>query len=238
MNSRYGKHRVLLVLLLFMPLTLVSLWYVGGNQQEFELSVTSAHSPEELQDRFDRIVASLAPMSEDELARHARQSLELGPYEMGIARPVHFLPSASLVGSGFPTVGVSVWQNLLADIVPPDLPANDLSLEIDPAIVYCDSEFENYLVNRSWLGKDQTSIYLREIDEQQHLRLVRLQREGLRFEPLVKDGSKGCRVIYSFSLQHTGLKRIYGKFLERECESLARNRLEWICGQLEAEEDR
>lgn len=232
MNPKPGNHRILLVLLLFLPACLIGLWLTGGNRQEFQLSVQSELSPAELEQRLDQILSSLESLSAEQLARHTRDA----PEETLTAQPVKFAaPGAMLLGSDFsiPLAPMAPARGLLADIVIPQHPdSSEVDLEIDPAIIYRDAAFENRQVDRSWLGKDNSSIYLRETDDQHHLRLVRLERGQLRFEPSSQGKSKG-RIIYTFSVRHEGLRRFYGKFLERECETLALSRLRWVCDQLE-----
>lgn len=238
MHPKTGNHRVLLVFLLFLPISLLALWYVGGNRQEFELTVTSDQSPAAMEQRFNQIVASLDSLTPEQLVERveSRQDRE-SPTKPLRLRHVHYqAPTASLV-TPVPVAldAVAPLRSLLADIVIPQMSEEDQALEIDPSIVYRDAEFENTSVNRAWLGKDLTSVYLQETDFEEHLRFVRLDRSQLKFEPVMKDGKTGCRIVYSFSVHHEGLRRLYGKFLERECELLAQNRLQWICQQLEGD---
>lgn len=123
----------------------------------------------------------------------------------------------------------------LADIVYNDI-QDESDLLIDPTIVFCDPEFETSIsIDRHWVGQDISSIYLQEFDSQHNVRVVRLIRENFQIADNGKQDEIGSTVTYRFSIRHHGLRRIYGKFFERDCEGCVINRLQWICEQLENE---
>lgn len=244
MNSKNGNHRVLAVILLFVPLSLIAMWFIGGTQQTIELTVQSSLPPNEMQQRFEQVLARLQPLTAEQLAERASMqdfgSKRFGNQGSNITtpsgrerlqtRPVNYVspttPTGNLLQAGFSLP--------LADIVLPENLMQDESVDIDPSIIYRDPEFVEKPVARNWLGKDNRNVYLEEMDTEEHMQLIRLERSKLRFEPTIIDGKSGTRIVYPISIHHRGMKRIYGKFLERECEDIAKRRLEWICEQLEA----
>jgi len=229
MNARNSQHRVILVFLLFVPLALLSMWVVGGGEQQLSVSVNSDLPARELAERFEQLVQRLELLDETQFTSQAMKLLSPEGDVLTRTMPVSY-PGNSGVG----VTGTNVFP--LADIVSSDVDSERQEFSIDPAVIFSDSNFQNATqVELTWFGRDNGNVYLKEVDQNERSRLVKLGRKNLQFEAYRTDGKVGSTITYNFSIHHKGLRRIYGKFLERDCEGCVLKRIDWICKQLEME---
>jgi len=225
MNPKNGKFRVILVYLSFLPIALGAMWLIGGRPFFCKVTVRTNQKATEMRDRLDELAKTLPWIDRD-----SQVSL------MDLGRDVLATNTSNKKSSEQTTV-----QNVRFDIVLEDqLQDQGNFFCVDPSIIGTESGFsEAGIVTREWVGRreqgSQTILVFKECDQQGRSRLVQINQEGLEFTP-APTSSVGNEiqsdVSYSFEIQHQGLKRIYGRFLERTCEENHRKRLLWICDQL------
>ena len=223
-NSR--KHlRVITVFLGFISVAVAGLWVMGGAESECTVEVTSPLPPMVLSQRFEERFRNLQPIDTATLQADAIRRFE--------SQDVGSLPVSMLCGWG----GRGGILMPLADIVI-EGNSEDGLLSMDPAVVFTDAEFvQHSAVRIEWFGRDGQFVYLRELDTDNHVRLVRLDHKKLEFGYSDIDSVDQGAIRYTYSITHSGIKRWYGKLFDRSCEMAARNRLEWLCRDLESAAD-
>jgi hypothetical protein len=223
-TSKNSPVRVLLVFATFLLIAVGGLWLAGGRPTELYVEVHSPLSSAELLRRFERKLARLPELSAADTSDAASRTV-----------PIHGALVAPISTIGLPgQVTIPVFLPL-ADVIFSSEPSGQSI--IDPAIVFTDTKFfTSDAMELEWYGRDDNFFYLRELDSQDHIRLVKLDPDRVEFSAAPTDGPAGCVVRYNVTLQHSGWQRFYGKLYSRTCEESARVRLSWICHQLESNE--
>jgi hypothetical protein len=224
MTTPNSLHRVVFVFVGFLSIALFFLWVLGGRESHCVVTVASSLPSSEMQQRFQARIEQLELL--DSKSLRVEQIRKLPMYEPGM------VPVSMVVHSG----SFSLGRLPLADIVFLGSEDREESISIDPAVVFSDLAFRpSSELALEWFARDSEHVYLRETDVDRHVRLVKLQQDNLRFTSTAVDGQEGSLISYTYTVRHSGFRRLYGKLFERSCESSAQARLEWICNQLEAE---
>jgi hypothetical protein len=218
--------RVFLVFVSFALMALGGLWVAGGRPTELSVEVRSTLSSEVLSHRFIETCGRLRELTDAETSSEASRRI-----------PLHGSLTAQISVLGM--IGLPQQMSIplvlpFADIVYSSEPSGQGI--VDPAIVFTDTKFfSSDAMELEWYGRDDQFIYLRELDANEHVRLVKLDPNQVEFSAQSPLESEGCLVRYMITLQHSGWQRFYGKLYTRTCEESARVRLAWICQQLESQ---
>lgn len=230
MNPKNGKFRVILVYLSFIPLALGAMWLVGGRPLPRKVTVQTNQKAARMLSKLVALSDTLPEVSGEVTDRSAEAN-----------NAVFFQADTVSQVSAIEMRNQSDVQNVRFDIITEEgQEERDSFFCVDPSIIGSEEGFnDNGLVSHKWIGKisagNQTLLVMEETDQQGRSRIVQIKQSALEFEP-AKSSTVGKKVLtdfsYSFEFQHQGLKRIYGRFLERTCEANHRRRLLWICDQL------
>jgi hypothetical protein len=225
MKSQTSSHyRVLFVFAGFLVISGLALWVMGGRQSDCVVEITSHLPCQELESRFQLQI--------DRLRQLDRSSLQAESI-----REYRFHDSGLFPISMVSPVGSRALPLPLADIVMGPDSGSEPGL-LDPAVVFAEPKFRySEDLDLEWFGRDTRFVYLREVDHENRVRLVKLDPDSLSFvdsaaADSAEDGS-GSVLRYTFQVKHSGIQRLYGKLFERSYEDAARIRMQWICRQLE-----
>jgi len=222
MKSQTSSHyRVLFVFVGFVTISALSLWVMGGRQSDCVVEINSSLPCQELESRFQSQIDRLRQLDRTSLQADSIRAYRI--HDSGLI-PISMVSPVRSRTLPMPLADIVVGTDLVDE---PGL--------LDPAVVFVEPKFRySEGLDLEWFGRDTHYVYLREVDSENRVRLVKLDPDSLSFVAGTEIESAGGSVLrYTFRVKHSGIQRLYGKLFERSYEDAARVRMLWICRQLE-----